>query len=92
LNRLLQDYPDSGQYQSPTEILLAALELLQHQELAPVMSFGVIDQQNQFVPLTESKMAQESLRVLENHQQSDTSQSEVENWANNLDWNHNSKT
>jgi hypothetical protein len=37
-------------------------------------------------------MAQESLRVLENHQQSDTSQSEVENWANNLGWNHNPKT
>jgi hypothetical protein len=42
---------DSGQYQNPTEVLLTALELLQHQELAPVMSFGVIDQQNQFVPL-----------------------------------------
>jgi hypothetical protein len=92
LEQIIQAYLDSGQYQNPTEVLLAALELLQHQELVPVMSFGIIDQQNQFVPLTESEMAQESLRGLENQQQSDISQSEVENWANNLGWNHNSQT
>jgi hypothetical protein len=89
LEQIIQAYLDSGRYQNPTEVLLAGLELLQRQEAAPNMSFGIIDQQNQFLPLTESEMAQESLKVLENYQQKQngTSQSEVEAWANNLDGN-----
>jgi Bacterial antitoxin of ParD toxin-antitoxin type II system and RHH len=85
--QIIQAYLDSGRYQNPTEVLLAGLELLQRQEAAPNMSFGIIDQQNQFLPLTESEMAQESLKVLENYQQNGTSQSEIEAWANNLDGN-----
>jgi hypothetical protein len=88
LEQIIQAYLDSGRYQNPTEVLLAGLELLQRQEAAPNMSFGIIDHQNQFLPLTESEMAQESLKVLENYQQNGTSQSEVEAWANNLDGNH----
>jgi Arc/MetJ-type ribon-helix-helix transcriptional regulator len=88
LEQIIQAYLDSGRYQNPTEVLLAGLELLQRQEAAPNMSFGIIDQQNQFLPLTESEMAQESLKVLENYQQNGISQSEVEAWANNLDGNH----
>jgi hypothetical protein len=87
LEQIIQAYLDSGRYQNPTEVLLAGLELLQRQEAAPNMSFGIIDQQNQFLPLTESEMAQESLKVLENCQQNGTPQSEVEAWANNLDGN-----
>jgi hypothetical protein len=87
LEQIIQAYLDSGRYQNPTEVLLAGLELLQRQEAAPNMSFGIIDQQNQFLPLTESEMVQESLKVLENYQQNGTSQSEVEAWANNLDGN-----
>jgi hypothetical protein len=87
LEQIIQAYLDSGRYQNPTEVLLAGLELLQRQEAAPNMSFGIIYQQNQFLPLTESAMAQESLKVLENYQQNGTSQSEVETWANNLDGN-----
>jgi Bacterial antitoxin of ParD toxin-antitoxin type II system and RHH len=85
--QIIQAYLDSGRYQNPTEVLLAGLELLQRQEAAPNMSFGIIDQQNQFLPLTESEMAQESLKVLEKYQQNGTSQSEIEAWVNNLDGN-----
>jgi Arc/MetJ-type ribon-helix-helix transcriptional regulator len=84
LEQIIQTYLDSGKYQNPTEVLLAGLELLQREDVEPITSFGVINQQNQFLPLTESEMVQESLKVLKNYQHNGTSQSKVENWANNL--------
>ncbi len=85
LEKIIQAYVDSGKYQNPTEVLTAGLELLQREDADPI--FGMIDQQNQFMPLTESEMVIESLKVLENHQHNGVSQNEMEAWANNLDRN-----
>jgi hypothetical protein len=67
--------------------LLAGLQSLQREKASPSRSFGILNQQNQFSPLTESEMVQESLKVLENYRQDASPQSDVEVWANNLDGN-----
>jgi hypothetical protein len=84
LEQIVQTYLDSGQYQNPAEVLMAGLQLLQHNKTFPEMSFGILDEQSRFLPLTESEMIQESLKVLENHQNNGIPQSEVEIWANSL--------
>jgi hypothetical protein len=84
LEQIVQTYLDSGQYQNPAEVLMAGLQLLQHNKTSSEMSFGILDRQSQFLPLTESEMIQESLKVLENYQNNGIPQSEVEIWANNL--------
>jgi hypothetical protein len=87
LEQIIQVYLDSGKYQDPAEVLLAGLQSLQREESSPSKSFGILNPQNQFLPLTESEMVQESLKVLENYRQDGSSQSDVEVWANNLDGN-----
>jgi Arc/MetJ-type ribon-helix-helix transcriptional regulator len=42
IEHTVQSYLDSGQYQSPKDVLLAGLKLLQHSE----MSFGVFQEHN----------------------------------------------
>jgi hypothetical protein len=84
IEQIVQNYLDSGQYQNPAEVLMAGLQLLQHNKISSEMSFGILDEQSQFLPLTESEMIQASLKVLENYQNHGIPQSEVEIWANNL--------
>jgi hypothetical protein len=84
LEQIVQTYLDSGQYQNPAEVLMAGLKLLQSNNISPEMSFGILDEQSQFLPLTESEMIQESLKALEHYQNNGIPQSEVEIWANNL--------
>jgi hypothetical protein len=84
LEQIVQTYLDSGEYQNPAEVLMAGLKLLQHNNTSSGMSFGILDEQSQFLPLTESEMIQESLKALEHYQNNGVSQSDVEIWANNL--------
>jgi putative addiction module CopG family antidote len=84
LEQIVQTYIDSGQYQDPSEVLLASLQLLQNTETYSELSFGTLDEHRQFIPMTEFEMVQESLKVLENYQNNGIPHSEVEIWAKNL--------
>jgi putative addiction module CopG family antidote len=84
LEKIVQTYIDSGQYQNPSEVLFASLQLLQSTETHSEMSFGILDEHSHFIPMTESEMVQESLKVLENYQNDGTPHSEVEIWAKSL--------
>jgi putative addiction module CopG family antidote len=84
LEKIVQTYIDNGQYQNPSEVLFASLQLLQSTETHSGMSFGILDEHSQFIPMTESEMVQESLKVLENYQNDGMPHSEVEIWARNL--------
>jgi hypothetical protein len=45
------------------------------------MTFGILNEQNQFSPLTELEMIQASLQVLEHHQHDAIPHTEVERWV-----------
>ena len=72
LEQIVQTYLNSGKYQNAAEILLAGVQLLQREETSPDLTFGILDEQRQFFPLTESELIQESLKVLANHRNAHT--------------------
>lgn len=84
LEDIIQTYLSSGKYQNAVEVLLAGVKLLQREEASVDITFGIIDEQNQFFPLTESEMIRESLEVLENHQHDAIPHSQIESWADSL--------
>jgi hypothetical protein len=84
LEQIVQSYLRAGKYQSPVEVLLAGLQLLQQEEVDEDIVFGTFDEQSQFLPLTESEMVQASLKALADRQDVAIPHSEVEAWANGL--------
>jgi hypothetical protein len=84
LEHIIQAYLNSGKYQNAVEVLVAGVKLLEREEIPTNMTFGILDEQNQFSPLTESQMIQASLQVLENHQHDAIPHHEVERWVDNL--------
>jgi hypothetical protein len=51
---------------------------IEREEIPENMTFGILNEQNQFSPLTESEMIQASLQVLEHHQHDIILHTEVE--------------
>ena len=88
LEQIVQTYLNSGKYQNAAEILLAGVQLLQREETSPDLTFGILDEQRQFFPLTESELIQESLKVLANHRNDRISQHQVEAWVDSLGIDH----
>jgi Arc/MetJ-type ribon-helix-helix transcriptional regulator len=80
IEHIVQSYLDTGKYQNPEDVLLAGLQLLQRNE----MSFGVLHEHDEFMPLTEAEMIQASLQVLEDHRHNGIPHTEVAAWANSL--------
>ncbi len=68
LEHIIQTYLNSGKYKNAVEVLFAGVKLLEREEIPANMTFGILDEQKQFSPLSESEMIQSSLQVLENHQ------------------------
>ena len=48
------------------------------------ITFGILGEQSQFFPLTESEMVEESLKVLANHRNNAIPQIEVDAWVERL--------
>jgi putative addiction module CopG family antidote len=84
LEQIIQACLSSGKYQNAVEVLLAGVKLLQREETPVNMTFGILNEQSQFLPLTESEMIEESLKVLENHRNDTIPHHEVEKWVNRL--------
>jgi Arc/MetJ-type ribon-helix-helix transcriptional regulator len=84
LEHIIQTYINSGKYQNAVEVLVAGVKLLEREEIPANMTFGILDEQNQFSPLIESAMIQASLQVLENHQHDTMPHTEVERWVDSL--------
>lgn len=84
LEHIIQTYINSGKYQNAVEVLFAGVKLLEREEMPEHMTFGILDEQHQFSPLTESAMIQSSLQVLENYQHNAIPHTEVERWVDNL--------
>ncbi|MCY7366928.1 MAG: hypothetical protein LH474_02115 [Chamaesiphon sp.] len=85
LEQIVQTYLNSCKYQNAEEVLLAGVQLLQRQETLSNLTFGILGEQNQFSPLTESGMVEESLKVLANHRNKNAiPQSQVEVWVDSL--------
>ena len=78
LEQIVQTYLNTGKYQNAEEVLLAGVQLLQQEETLTNITFGILDEQSQFSPLTESQMVEESLKVLANYQNNAIPQREVE--------------
>ncbi len=84
LEHIIQTYLNTGKYQNAVEVLVAGVKLLEREEIPENMTFGILNEQNQFSPLTESQMIQASLQVLENHQHDAIPHNEVERWVDSL--------
>ncbi len=84
LEQIVQIYLNSGKYKNAEEVLLAGVQLLQHEETHPHLTFGILNEQHHFSALNESEMIQESLEVLANHRNDRISQHQVEAWMNSL--------
>jgi Arc/MetJ-type ribon-helix-helix transcriptional regulator len=84
LEQIIQTYLNSGKYQNVVEVLFAGVKLLEREEISENMTFGILNEQNQFSPLTESQMIRSSLQVLKNPQHVTIPHTEVERWVDNL--------
>ena len=84
LEQIVQTYLNSGKYQNAEEVLLAGVQLLQREETLDGITFGILGEQSQFFPLTESEMVEESLKVLANHRNNAIPQIEVDAWVERL--------
>ncbi len=84
LEYIIQTYLNSGKYQNAVEVLFAGVKLLEREEIPADMTFGSLDEQNQFSPLTEAEMIRSSLQVLENHQHDTIPHNEIERWVDSL--------
>ena len=87
LEVLVQRQITSGRYQTVLDVLVAGVQLLEHQD-EPLASgditYGALDDDGQFLPLTEAEMAQQSLAVLATYQHDGISHDQVEAWGNRL--------
>ena len=64
--------------------IVQCVQLLQREETLAGVTFGILGEQNQFFPLTESEMVEERLKVLANHRNNSIPQHEVEAWVDHL--------
>ena len=85
LEQLVQRQLERGPYQTPLEVLLAGVQLLEHQA-QPVNDevYGELDASLNFVPRTEAEMVQQSLEVLAHYEGDGVSHDQVEAWASSL--------
>jgi Arc/MetJ-type ribon-helix-helix transcriptional regulator len=83
LEQIVQTYINSGKYQTATEVLLAGVKRLQQEDALTDITFGILNEEIQFIALTESEMIRESLKVLETPRNS-IPLSQVEMWVNSL--------
>ncbi|PSR13216.1 hypothetical protein C8255_25590 [filamentous cyanobacterium CCP3] len=87
LEALVQRQITSGKYQTVLDVLVAGVQLLDHQDeqLADGdITYGALDGDRQFLPLTEAEMAQQSLAVLATYEHDGIPHDQVESWANSL--------
>ncbi|WP_017302241.1 ribbon-helix-helix domain-containing protein [Nodosilinea nodulosa] len=85
LEELVQRQIASGKYQTVLDVLVAGVQLLDHQdEQLTDVGYGALDDNLQFSPLTEAEMAQQSLAVLATYQHDAIPHDQVEAWGNSL--------
>ncbi len=87
LAQLVQHQIARGTYQTPLEVLLAGVRLLEDQNQPTTKTdetFGELDENLNFSPRTEAEMAQQSLAVLANYQQDAIPHDQVEAWVDSL--------
>ncbi|MEA5448504.1 hypothetical protein VB780_08000 [Leptolyngbya sp. CCNP1308] len=85
LEQLVQRQLERGPYQTPLEVLLAGVQLLEHNaQPARNEVYGELDPSLTFVPRTEAEMVQHSLDVLANYQGDAIPHDQVEAWVNGL--------
>ena len=81
LEALVQRQITSGKYQTVLDVLVAGVQLLEHQDeqlAGGDITYGALDGDRQFLPLTEAEMAQQSLAVLATYQQEDIYQGRLQ--------------
>ena len=87
LEALVQRQITTGRYQTVLDVLVAGVQLLDHQDeqLADGdTTYGVLNGDRQFLPLTEAEMAQQSLAVLATYAHDGIPHDQVEAWASSL--------
>jgi Arc/MetJ-type ribon-helix-helix transcriptional regulator len=87
LTQLVEQQIAKGAYQTPVEVLLAGVRLLDDtsQNCADSdLAFGELDENLNFLPRTEADMVQQSLEVLANYQQDAIPHHQVEAWVDSL--------
>ena len=85
LEQLVQRQIERGLYQTPLEVLLAGVQLLEHQtEPVSNEAYGELDASLNFIPCTEAEMVQQSLEVLAQYQGDGIPQDQIEAWASSL--------
>lgn len=85
LEQLVQRQIERGLYQTPLDVLLAGLQLLEHQSQTDTDEvYGELNDSLNFVPRTEAEMIQQSLEVLENYQGNALPHDQVETWVHRL--------
>jgi hypothetical protein len=80
LERIVQSYVDRGKYQNAIEVILAGVRLLQQAESIDNLTFGSFDPEGRFLPLTESEMVRESLKVLAVQEREPIPHSQIKAW------------
>lgn len=89
LEQLVQRQLERGPYQTPLEVLLAGVQLLEHQDPPGTEEvYGELDATLQFIPRTEAEMVQQSLEVLAKYQGDGIPHDQVEAWVNSLGTDH----
>jgi len=91
LEELVQRQITSGKYQTVLDVLVAGVQLLEHQDerLTGVdVTYGAVDENLKFSPLTEAEMVQQSLAVLATYQHDAIPHDQVEAWGNSLGTDH----
>jgi len=83
LEELVQRQIASGKYQTVLDVLVAGVQLLEHQD-EQLATYGTLDENLQFSSLTEAEMAQQSLAVLAAYQHDAIPHDQVEAWGNSL--------
>jgi putative addiction module CopG family antidote len=87
LEALVQRQITSGRYQTVLDVLVAGVQLLEHQDkqlAGDDATYGALDADLQFSPLTEAEMTQQSLAVLATYEHDAVPHDQVEAWANSL--------
>ncbi len=85
LEQLVQRQLERGPYQTPLEVLLAGVQLLEYRaQSAGDGVYGELDASLNFVPRTEAEMVQQSLEVLAQYDGNGIPQDQVEAWVSNL--------
>lgn len=87
LEALVQRQITTGRYQTVLDVLVAGVQLLEHQDehlAGGDATYGDLDADLQFSPLTEAEMAQQSLAVLATYKHDGVPHDQIEVWANGL--------